>query len=29
MIQLSHSGTGRYEDTESVIQKLFGKKEQW
>ncbi len=26
MIQLSHSGTGRYEDTESVIQKLLAKK---
>jgi len=26
VIQLSHSGTGRYEDTERVIQKLLGKK---
>lgn len=26
VIQLSHSGTGRYEDTEKVIQKLLGKK---
>ena len=26
VIQLSHSGTGRYEDTESVIQKLLAKK---
>jgi thiol-disulfide isomerase/thioredoxin len=25
VIQLSHSGTGRYEDTEKVIQKLLGK----
>ena len=26
VIQLSHSGTGRYEDTEKVIQKLLAKK---
>jgi len=26
VIQLSHSGNGRYEDTEKVIQKLLGKK---
>ena len=25
VIQLSHSGTGRYEDTEKVIQKLLAK----
>jgi thiol-disulfide isomerase/thioredoxin len=25
VIQLSHSGTGRYEDTERVVQKLLGK----
>jgi thiol-disulfide isomerase/thioredoxin len=25
VIQLSHSGTGRYEDTEKMIQKLLGK----
>lgn len=26
VIQLSHSGTGRYEDTEKVVQKLLSKK---
>ena len=26
VIQLSHSGVGRYEDTEKVIQKLLAKK---
>jgi len=26
VIQLSHSGVGRYEDTEKVIQKLLSKK---
>ena len=26
VIQLSHSGTGRYEETEAVVQKLLGKK---
>jgi hypothetical protein len=25
IIQLSHSGTGRYEDTEAVVRKLLGK----